>query len=258
MHRGRWAACAGAIALVLTAVRADSAGVYENAATESALLVSPQRISLRGTVEVGESPGLDAFLYRFVGAFPARAWCLLWLELPFVSVSDDDGIESGDGDLLVRARVRLANSGGRALSLLGAVGTGSGNRRFFPYSSQTVDIGTSIGFVDSIGALQPFAIVGYQWQNRVEESRFTRDTQPADHLRVSAGADFDLGPRTDLRGGLVFHAYDTEARRALLFAGSSFAWTPMFRLGAQGQFELGRRSQRVGDWSLTAGLTVLF
>ncbi len=258
MHRSRWAACAGAIAMTVIPIRADAAGVYENAATESALLISPQRMTARATVEIGESPGMDATLFRVLGAFPVRSWFLFWVEMPFVSVTDSDGIESGPGDLLLRGRARVWGSNGRALSLLATVGTGTGNTRFFPYSSQTLDILTSVGFVDSIGAAQPFAIVGYQWVNRADEADYTDDTQPANHARVTAGTDFDLGPKSDLRGGVMFHWYSTGAQRTLVFAGASYDWTPMFQLGAEGQIEVGDEAQRVGDWSLTAGLKVQF
>lgn len=258
MHWSRWAACACAVALALTTIRADAAGVYEDAATESALLVAPQEIMVRGTVEVADSPGMDASLYRLIGAFPARSWFLLWLELPLVSVTDSNSIESGVGDFLVRTRVRAWNSHGRAISLLATLGTGSGNTRFFPYSAQTFDICTSIGFVDSIGALQPFAIVGYEWVNRVDEDRYTEDTQPASFARATIGTDLELGSRTDLRGGVMQHWYATGAERTLVFAGANYDWTPMFRLIGEGQAEIGPQSQRVGDWSLTAGLAVTF
>lgn len=258
MHRSRWAACVCAIAAAILSARADAAGVYENAATESALLISPQRVAARATVELGSSPGIDAMMYRVLGAFPARPWFLFWVEMPLVAVTDSVGIESGPGDLLLRARARVWGKNGRALSLLATLGTGSGNQRFFPYSSQTLDVCTSVGFVDSIGAAQPFVIVGYEWMNRVDEARYTSDTAPANFLRVTAGSDFDLGTRSNLRGGAMFHWYDTETKRTLIFAGGDYAWTPAFRLVAEGQVEVGPEAQRVGDWSLTAGLTVLF
>lgn len=258
MHRSRWAACVCAIAATILPVRADAAGVYENAATESALLISPQRISARATVELGSSPGMDAMMYRVVGAFPARSWFLFWVEMPLVSVTDSVGIESGPGDLFLRGRARVWGRDGRAISLLGTVGTGTGNTRFFPYSSQTLDICTSIGFVDSVGAMQPFVIVGYEWMNRVDEENYTTDTAPANFLRATAGSDVDLGPRSDLRGGAMFQWYDTGARRVLVFGGVDYAWTTAFRLVAQGQVEVGPEAERVGDWSLTAGLTVWF
>jgi hypothetical protein len=258
MHRCRWAACVCAIALAVNPIRADAAGVYENAATESALLVSPQRIIARGTVEIGSSPGLDATMYRLLAAFPARSWFLFWVEMPLVSVSDSDGIESGPGDVILRARARTWHANGHALSLLATIGTSTGNRRFFPYSSQTLDIDTSVGYVDSIGAVQPFAIVGYEWVHRVDEALYTDDTAPANHLRATAGTDLKLNPKSNLRGGVMFHWYDTDAKRTLIFAGGSYDWTPAFRLLAEGQVETGPEAQRVGDWSLTAGLTVLF
>ena len=258
MHRSRWAACACAIALAVLPIRADAAGVYENAATESALLVAPQRITVRGTVEIGSSPDVDATMYRILAAFPARSWFLFWVEMPFVSVADSAGIESGPGDFIARARARVWGSHGHALSLLATVATGTGNRRFFPYSSQTLDMCTSVGFVDSVGALQPFAIVGYEWVHRVDETRYTDDTAPANQFRITAGSDLELGAKGDLRGGALLLWYSTGAERSLLFAGGSYDWTPMFRLLAEGQIEVGPEPQRVGDWSVTAGLTVLF
>jgi len=258
MHRSRWAACACAIAATILSARADAAGVYENAATESALLISPQRVMARATVELSSSPDIDANLYRVLAAFPARSWFLFWIEMPLVAVTDSSGIESGPGDLLLRARARVWGKDGRALSLLAPLGTGSGNRRFFPYSSQTLDVCASVGFVDSIGAAQPFVVVGYEWMNRVDEERYTPDTAPANFLRATAGSDFDLGPRSDLRGGAMFHWYDTGARRILFFAGADYDWTPTFSLVAEGQVEVGPEAQRVGDWSLTAGLSMWF
>ncbi|MCI0450757.1 MAG: hypothetical protein L0Z51_00015 [Candidatus Latescibacteria bacterium] len=258
MHHSRWAAFACAIASAVLPIRADSAGVYENAATESALLVSPQSTVVRGTLEIGSGGGVDATMFRVLGAFPARSWFLFWVEMPFVSVSAPDGIESGPGDLLLRARGRVWGSSGRALSLLATVGTGTGNKRFFPYSSQTLDINTSVGFVDSVGAMQPFVIVGYEWMHRVDEDRYSDDTRPVNHWRATAGTDFDLGTKSDLRGGVMFHWYDTTAERILIFAGTSYDWTPMFRVLAEGQVEVGPEAQRVGDWSLTAGLSVRF
>ncbi len=258
MHRTRWAAFACAIAAAVLPIRADAAGVYENAATESALLVSPQRTVVRGTVEIGSGGGVNATMFRILGAFPARSWFLFWVEMPLVSVSDAEGIESGPGDFIARARARVWGADGRALSILAKVGTGTGNERFFPYSSQTLDINTSVGFVDSVGAVQPFAIVGYEWVNRVDEARYTDDTRPANHVRATAGVDFDLGERSDLCGGAMQHWYSTGAVRTLLFAGGSYDWTPMFRLLTEGQIEVGPEGQRVGDWSLTAGLSVLF
>ncbi|HXV15079.1 MAG TPA: hypothetical protein VEC56_12805 [Candidatus Krumholzibacteria bacterium] len=258
MHHSRWTAFACAIATAVLSIRADAAGVYENAATESALLVSPQRTVVRGTLEIGAGGGVDATLFRVLGAFPARSWFLFAVEMPFVSVSAPDGIESGPGDLFLRARARVWGSNGRALSLLGTVGTGTGNRRFFPYSSQTLDVNASVGFVDSVGAMQPFVVVGYEWMNRFDEWRYTPDTSPANHLRATAGTDLDLGENSDLRGGVMFHWYDGGAERTLVFAGLGYQWTPTFRLLAEGQVEAGPQAQRVGNWSLTAGLSVLF
>src|SRR4030095_6898161 len=132
MHRSRWAACACAAVLAVVRVGAGAAGVYESAATESALLLSPSRITLRATVEIGAGHDLHATMFRVIGAFPARKWFLFWVEMPFVAVSGDEGAESGPGDFLMRGRARVWGSDGSTLALLGKVGTGSGDTRFFP------------------------------------------------------------------------------------------------------------------------------
>lgn len=258
MHRIRWAACACTAVLMILPIGADAAGVYENAATESALLVSPSHITVRATIEIAAGHDLDATMFRVIGAFPARKWFLFWVEMPFVAVSGDDGTESGPGDLLLRGRARVWGSDGSMLALLGKVGTGTGDTRFFPYSAQTFDINLSVGFVDSIGAVQPFAIVGYEWAHRVDEPNYSDHTVPADHFRASGGVDIDLGDRTGIRGGIAQYWYNTSAERTLAFAGTGFDWRPALRLLAEGQLELGPESQRVSDWSLTAGLAVRF
>lgn len=221
-------------------------------------MVSPSQIIVRATIEIGSGHDLDATMFRISGAFPARKWFLFGVEMPFVAVSGDDGTESGPGDLLLRGRARVLGSNGRMLAVLGKVGTGTGDTRFFPYSSQTLDINLSIGFVDSIGAVQPFVVAGYEWAHRVDEPSYTDDTVPADHLRLSGGADIDIGQRAGIRGGVMLHWYSTSAERTLAFAGAGFDWRPALRLLAEGQFELGPESQRVGDWSITAGLAVRF
>jgi len=158
----------------------------------------------------------------------------------------------------MRGRARVWGSDGSMLALLGKVGTGSGDTRFFPYSSQTLDINLSVGFVDSIGAVQPFAIAGYEWAHRVDEPDYTDDTVPADHFRISGGADIDLGDRAGIRGGIAQYWYNTSAKRTLAFAGTGFDWRPALRLLAEGQLELGPEAQRVSDWSITAGFAVRF
>src|SRR5262245_11482450 len=129
MHLSHWAACACAAVLMALPIGAGAAGVYENAATESALLVSPSRITMRATIEIGAGHDLHATMFRVIGAFPARKWFLFWVEMPFVAVSGDDGTESGPGDLLLRGRARVWGSNGSMLALMGNVGTGTGDTR---------------------------------------------------------------------------------------------------------------------------------
>jgi hypothetical protein len=257
MHRIALAVCvAGALAIISCAAdRAGAAGIYEDASAESALLLSPARITVRGTLEFtgGQSEGS---VYRLLAAFPVRHVFLISIDQPFVALTDSS-IETGLGDLRLRGRARLWGGSGRALHALGYLGAGTGNSRFFPYSSQTVDVNASAGYADSLGAVTVWAMAGYTWVSNHPENE-PAVASHTDHLRMSAGASLAMGPKATLDVGALVLSYESDARRDLLFAAGSFAWTSALGLFLEAQIETGPAGERVNDWGAIVGVAVWF
>lgn len=253
MKRGVLTAVVLAVALVPR--EADSTGVYENAAAESAFLLAPQRVVLRASLEVSRGDSLDATIYRIYSAFPVRRHFLVGLEVPFVTASDDSDIDSGLGDLMLRVRARVLGER-HVLWATGSLGAGTGEQRLFPYSSESVDIGFALAYTDSLGALDLFAAAGYVWAQRLPDSL---DGRHDDHARFTAGAGLRLGNDAGVRAGFIIEDYRRlDARRDMAFAGAGLRWTESLRFFLEGQMETGPVGERASDWAATAGIAVHF
>lgn len=258
MHRIGIAACfAAALAVVPFGVqRAGAAGIYQDASAESALLLAPASIVVRATLEYSAGESADGSVYRLAAAFPVRKIFLISIDQPFVALTDSS-IETGLGDLTLRGRARVLGSSHRALYLQGYLGTGSGNRRFFPYSSQTIDWNLSASFADSLGAVTVWAIAGLTWVNHVPENDPAVATH-TDHFRVSAGASLRVASRVQVDAGALVMSYENDTRRDLLFATGTFGWTKALAVFAQAQFETGPVGDRATDWGAIVGASVAF
>lgn len=255
VKRGVLVAVLAVVAIAHLPNRADSAGVHENAAAESAFLLAPQRIVLRASLEIARGDPRDGTTYRFYAAFPVRTAFLVSVEQPLVSVSDTSGIDSGIGDLNVRVRARIAGSR-RALWATGSLGAGTGEARLFPYSSESVDLTVGLAYTDSLGVLDLFAAAGYVWAQRLPEALNKRHD---DHARYMAGVGLRLGANGAVRAGVVGHDYTRlGARRELLFAGAGYRWTESLHFFAEGQTETGPAGDRASDWAASGGVSVRF
>ncbi len=246
------------MALLVAAVvprQADSTGVYENAAAESAFLLAPQRVVLRASLEVSRGDSLDATIYRIYAAFPVRTAFLVAVEQPLVTATDTATVDNGLGDFSVRLRARMAGTR-HVLWAMGSLGAGTGESRLFPYSSESVEIGVALAYTDSLGAFDLFAIAGYVWAQRVPESL---EGLIDDHTRFSAGVGARLGENGGVRAGVTTLNYGRlDARRDLFFAGAGYRWTDALRFFLEGQLEAGPSAARASDWATTAGIAVLF
>jgi hypothetical protein len=252
MHRfviAAWAFAAATSGFLLAGPgKSGAAGIFENASAEPAFLLSGRRITLSGVFDYSRGPATDASIYRVAATFPLRNAFMVGIDQPFVAVSDDEDIASGIGDLWLRASARLWRGQGRHLALLGYVNTGSGDRDFFPYSSQTLDVSASLAYADSIGAITVYGMFGNTWVHR-EQQGGSDDVRHTDHWRASAGVAMALGPRVGVWAGGRIEDYRSGARRDLVYALSRFVLAPTLRLDAEFQAELGPEEQRVGDWA---------
>lgn len=250
----RSALAAVILAAMFVPTEADSAGVHENAATESAFLLAPQQVVLRASLEISHD-SLDASIYRVYAAFPVRTTFLVALEQPLVSVSGPSDVDGSLGDLMLRVRARVVGRT-RVLWATGLLSAGTGEKRLFPYSSESVDIGLGVAATDSIGVLDLYASAGYVWAQRIpDELGGLHDN----YARFSAGVNLRLGANAAVRGGVLTEQYASlDAHRDLFYAGGGWRWTGALRFFVEGQIETGPVGDRASDWSAAAGLAVHF
>jgi len=237
-------------------MKAGAAGVYENAVSEPAFLLAPRRATLSAGLDFSRNDPVDAAIYRVGATFPLRTAFMVGLEQTFVSVSDTSRIQSGIGDLTVRASARAWARNHRAVKLIGYLATGTTKQEYFPYSSKTLDISTSVAYVDTLGDASVYATFGRTWVNRIEEERPV-DTRHNDCWRLGAGTAIGGG---DVRaeGGTLYEYTVDHAERWLWYGGASVIATDRMVLRASLQFETGEEVQRVSDWATSLGFTVRF
>jgi hypothetical protein len=237
-------------------MKAGAAGVYENASAEPAFLLSPRRTTLSADLDFSRHDPTEAAIYRVGAAFPMRKAFMMALEQTFVSVSDSSDIKSGIGDLIIRGSARMWGAPGRAFRLLGYLATGTTKQEYFPYSSKTLDISTSLAYTDSIGDMTVYGTLGRTWVNRSDAERPV-DVRHTDCWRASGGVAIGSG---DVRGlGGTLYEYTTDhAERWLWYGGVAVIASDAMVLRASIQFEVGEPVQRVSDWASSVGFTVRF
>jgi hypothetical protein len=252
----RLVVAASAVMLLIASVKAGAAGVYENAASEPAFLLSPHRVTLSADLDFSHNDPIEAAVYRVGATFPLRSVFVAGVEQGFVSVSDTSDIKSGIGDLTVRGSVRALSRSHRAILLLGYLATGTTKQEYFPYSSKTFDISTSIAYVDTLGDATIYATGGRTWINRSDEERPV-DTRHNDYWRGSAGVAVGGG---DVRvgGGTLYEYTVDHAERWMWYGAVSVVASRELVLRASAQFETGSEAQRVSDWAGSLGFTVRF
>ncbi len=242
---------------VMSPGKADAVGPYENAATESAFFLSPDTVVVRATLDAVTAPrNVEATIYRVFVVVPVHNSFRVGVEQPIVSVSRPSGIDSGMGDLLVRVSARLFGRPGRAFLLTSSLGTGTGEHRFFPYATQSVDFTLGAAWTDSIGTLAWWATAGNVWTRRVPDEL---EGEKLDYGQFGVGVGVPLGPRIECRAGAVHLNFEaSNAHREMLFAAAGYRWTPALRVFVEGQAETGPVGDRASDWALILGASVWF
>lgn len=247
---------ASAVILSWWPMKAGAAGIYENAAAEPAFLLSPRRITLSADLDFASKDPTEASIYRIGATFPLRKFFTVGLEQNFVSVSDDDDVESGVGDLTIRADARVWGKNQRSVLLLGYLAGGTTKQEFFPYSTTTLDFSTSVAYVDTLGNVTAYAIAGRTFVNRNDSERPV-DVAHTDNWRFSGGAAVGGGDvRTQL--GTIYTYTGDRTERWMWYGQVSVIASDELVVRAGIQFETGEETQRVSDWSANAGFTVRF
>ncbi len=247
---------ASAVILSWWPLKAGAAGIYENASAEPAFLLSPRRITLSADLDFARKDPTEASIYRFGATFPVRTAFSVGLEQNFVSVSDDEDIESGIGDLTIRGDARVCGKNQRSVLLLGYLSGGTTKQEFFPYSTSTLDFSASLAYVDTLGNVTAYAIAGKTSVKRNDTQRPV-DERHTNNSRFSAGAAVGGG---DVRGQLgTLYIYTSDRTERWMWYGTvSVIASEELVVRAGFQLETGEETQRVCDWSATAGFTVRF
>lgn len=258
MHRLVVAVLALGSCLAVSPISARGAGVYEDAAGTAGFLLAPQRASAHSTLTRTNAAGLDASIFTLDATFPVRPWLLLQVEQPFIALSDSTDIETGFGDLAIRARARVAGGKGRALSLYAGWRTGSGTTRLFPYASQTFDLGLGLGYADTLAAaIDVWALAtGVSVKRRLKG--FPGASALADFARLNGGVGLHVGAGLTVRAGASGLFYRGGAARAIYFGELGLGPSPAIELRVGAHAEAGDRADRVSDSAIFASVSTYF
>ncbi|HET6349791.1 MAG TPA: hypothetical protein VFH88_11975 [Candidatus Krumholzibacteria bacterium] len=246
---------AASVVMVAQPMKAGAAGVYENASAEPAFLLAPRRATLRGDMDFSRNEPTEASVYRAGATFPLRGAMMVGVEQTLVSVSNDNEIKSGIGDLYIRGSARVWKTTGRAVSLLGFLGTGTTKQEYFPYSSKTLDLSASVAYTDTLETVSLYATAGRTWVARQDQERPV-DERNTDYWRGSAGVVWDMSGPVAAFGGALYEYSTDHTTRLIMYAGAGVLATDELMVRANVQFELGNEAQRVTDIGGSVGVTV--
>jgi|GEM_PF-2100780 len=243
------------VGLVSHTVRA--AGVFEDAAAEAGFLCAPQRNAVVARMTTTSAPVVSASVVVMGARFDVSPWLLFAIEQPFVTASSDaDGVVTGFGDLRLRSRITLARRPGKRLSLLPAVGTGSGTTDVFPYASQALELGAALAWSDTMGVVEYWATGGGVLVRRAPTG-LSPALRHVGFTRISAGTAYAIG-RGGIRVGGEYLGFQGGFARAVFFAQFTWDVRDRFRFGMSGSVESGHHDVRVMDSSVAVNLDVSF
>lgn len=247
-----------ALPLLLAAAmgRARATGVFEDAAADAGFLCAAHRPAVQARMTVTESEVSDASLYVLTAVFPVNSWFLLGLELPFVTAATDREIESGFGDLRFRGRMSLLRRPRRQLAFVWGVGTGSGTRRIFPYSSQALELSAAVAWSDTLEVVRYWVSAGGETVERAPDDLVERKIL-VEFGRVTAGTGIPFGS-LGLNLGLSALFFRGGTFRDHYFAELTWDHRDIFRFFATAEMEGGRRSERVLNSAASVGMIVSF
>jgi hypothetical protein len=235
-----------------------AAGVYYDAAGEVAFLIAPQSRALAGRIVRSNGDAADASLMFVDLVFPVRSSSLVEVDIPVVSFLDTSEVVTGFGDVTVRGRTRLYGAPRRILHLTGALRTGTGTSRVFPYTSKSIDFEAGLAYVDTLSVLQYWAwAVGAYASNQPKDTPEEELYGPYGRLSGGIGLPFASGS-LNLGLGLTAAFFEAGRTRELVFAGLDYRRSPWIRFMVFGHVESGDSDERVSDYAAGAGLWVIY
>jgi len=235
--------------------KARATGLFADAVADAGFLCARNESAARARLIVVEAERTDGSLVVFNASFMVRRFLLLDLEQPFVTASvGGESVESDFGDTRIRARFRLFGRSGKQLSLLFNVGTGTGSSSVFPFSSESLEVAASIGWVDSLGAFSYWGLVGAETVRR-RPAELDGDPEIADFSRVNVGAAWQIRAFS-LRAGVSVLRFSQTTVRDLAFGELAWDYRTHFRFYSALQIEGGRSDERISNGSIHLGMSV--
>lgn len=244
-------------ALSLSYEKARATGVYEDAVAQAGFLTARHNSAVRSRLIVVDAETTEGSLIVLDVDFAIRGFLLLEFEQPFVTAAvDGREIESDMGDLRVKARFRLFGRPGKQLSLLFDIGMGTGSADVFPFSSGSLETAGAIGWVDTIGVFQYWAMAGAQSVRRRPDN-IESEFGVVDFARANAGIavaarDFSL------RLGTSVLRFSESTVRDIYFGEVTWDYREYFRFFGATQVEAGRSDERISNASAHIGMSVYF
>jgi hypothetical protein len=242
---------------VLSTVPARAIGVYEDAVGHAGFLFGQHRAGIRCAAVRTNDDERDASIFLISGTYPLRDNLLIQVEQPFISLVGESDIESGFGDLYLRARLRLAGGTGRALQAVGGLRVGSGTRRLYPYSSQSFDFELAVGYVDTLEILHVWALAGGGMVKREPEGLDEEDRHE-NFARMGGGLALPFGSNLYLRLGASGLVFRSGRARELYFAQLQYRYSPPLEIRLSAHAEAGEPDERVSDLALSVAILTHF
>jgi hypothetical protein len=234
-----------------------AAGVYVDAAGDVVFLTAPQAKALTGRLIRSNGNDVDASLYVLNAAFTVKSYALVELDIPFVTIAEPSDVNTGLGDLVLRARARLYSKPGRIVHLISAFRTGSGTTNVYPFASQSLDLELGVGYVDSLQLFHLWATAGGAYVTR-EPENVPDEELHGSYARFSAGIRFPFDNGFGVVLGMTALVYGESRDREIYIAAVDYRRSQWLTFTLSAHAEGGDREERVGDTALTAGFRVYY
>lgn len=232
-------------------------GVYRDIYDLSCFISAPRERAITGSLLRSERSDHDASGVLFATDYPLKSRILVRAEMSYISLSTAGGIESGFGDFMLRARVRLIDRAGMHLFALGAVRTGSGSNAIFPYSSGSLDVHAGVGFIDSLAQFTVWGeVTGVRVSNKPDG--LSEEEDHGDYAGVSAGLVLPLSGRLAFHFGASGYIFQSEGSREIYYTACDYAHSRALGIFLSLQAEGGRSDERAFDLGLRSGIRVRY
>jgi hypothetical protein len=248
----------GGLVVLLSWIPTLAAGVYVDAAGEVAFLTAPHSKALAGRIIRSNGDAADASLLYIDAAFPLKNFSLVEIVIPVISFLDTNKVVTGFGDISIRARMRLYSSPRRILHVTGALRTGTGTDRVWPYSSPSIDLRVGLAYVDTLSVLQYWVAGSGTYVSKAPED--VPEEELHGHFgRVGGGLEFPFASGALNFGfGAMAAFFESGRTRALLLGTFDYRRSQWLTFTLFAHVEGGESDERVSEYAAGGGFRIFY